>query len=286
MKAIKHTPILILLILSILFSTKVNAQCTAGFTSSVTGATANFTGNSSHTYNIPVYEEYIYNYGDGSNSGYSYNQNQSHTYSSMGTYQVQKILLVRDSMTNNGICSDTITSLVTIGTPAMGSCSAGFTTTISSTTVNFTSTSSNTYTVSTNETFYYNFGDGSNSTQQNPSHTYANPGNYSVTKTYTVLDPISNLIHCVDTTMAVVSVGVSTNCNNTYNFQTTQNQNVVTFTASALTPPPAGVTVLYSWNFGDGFTSSQNTSPMFTHTYNNAGSYNACLMVQLSSPTY
>jgi|GEM_PF-1581443 len=286
MKAIKHTPILMLLILSILFSTKVNAQCTAGFTSSVTGATANFTGTSSHNFNYPVMEEYIYSFGDGTSTGITMNPNQIHSYSAMGTYQVKKVLTIRDSLTLTIVCSDSITSPVTIGTPAAGSCNAGFTTTTSSTTVNFTSTSSNTYTVSTNETFYYNFGDGSNSTQQNPSHTYANPGNYSVTKTYTVLDPISNLIHCVDTAMAVVSVGVSTNCNNTHNFQITQNQNVVTFTASALTPPPAGVTVLYSWNFGDGFTSSQNTSPMFTHTYNNAGSYNACLMVQLSSPTY
>ena len=50
--------------------------------------------------------------------------------------------------------------------------------------INFTNTS----TIPTNTTFYWDFGDGNNSTLENPSHQYLNPGIYMVTLITSSLD--------------------------------------------------------------------------------------------------
>src|SRR5690606_9274139 len=47
--------------------------------------------------------------------------------------------------------------------------------------VNFTDNS--TITSGTIDTYFWDFGDGSTSNAQNPSHTYAAPGNYTITHT-------------------------------------------------------------------------------------------------------
>ncbi len=80
--------------------------CQAGFTSSVSGATASFTNTST---GATFSTGYFWDFGDGSFSGAV---NPSHTYSTSGTYNV--CLAMQDSATN---CVDSICSTVTVTVP-------------------------------------------------------------------------------------------------------------------------------------------------------------------------
>jgi len=121
-------------------------------------------------------------------------------------------------------------------------------------------------------TYSWNFGDGTTSTAQNPSHTYSGAGTY--TATLTVKDsasPANTATSQVTTTVSAVGNPLSASASAlptsgqvplTVNF---------TGTATGGTPPYS-----YSWNFGDGTTSTaQNPS----HTYSSAGTYTATLTV-------
>ncbi|MGA9753140.1 MAG: PKD domain-containing protein, partial [Acidobacteriota bacterium] len=112
------------------------------------------------------------------------------------------------------------------------------------------------------------FGDGSNSTSQNPSHTYSSVGNY--TAALTVTDSTSA------TATATVNLNVTAQTLTAYASGSPTSGTApltVSFGGSATggTPP-----YTYSWAFGDGSTSaSQNPS----HTYTGTGTYAAVLTV-------
>ena len=69
----------------------------------------------------------------------------------------------------------------------------------------------------------------------------------------------------------------------TAQFSSTVTGNTVTFDASASTSP-TGTIALYSWNFGDGQTTSID-SPHITHTYDDSGDYSVSLIVTNSAGT-
>lgn len=106
-------------------------------------------------------QTYTWSFGDGSSSTLA---NPGHSYVSTGTYTV--------SLTASNPCgSQTITKTVTIGCQPI---TANFSSSVTGNTVQFTNTSQN----SSNNS--WNFGDGSGSALQNPSHTYSSPGTYTV----------------------------------------------------------------------------------------------------------
>jgi PKD repeat protein len=117
----------------------------------------------------------------------------------------------------------------------------------------------------------WNFGDpvsGSNntSTSPSPSHTFASPGTYSVTLTVTNSNGCNHTLVApvVINTLPVADFSATQACAG----QTTQ------FTDNS-TPNAASI-VSYSWNFGDGGTS---TLPSPLHTYSTYGTYNATLTI-------
>jgi PKD repeat protein len=133
--------------------------------------------------------------------------------------------------------------------------------------VNFTGSASG---GATPYSYRWTFGDGGSSTSQNPSHTYSSAGTY--TATLTVTD--------------------STNATNSKSLTITVTFYASQLTATASADPTSGLAPLsvnfsgsatggmapytYSWNFGDGGTSStQNPS----YTYTAIGSYAANLTV-------
>lgn len=129
--------------------------------------------------------------------------------------------------------------------------------------LSFTSTS-----VGGNLTYQWNFGDGTTSTAQNPTHAYQNNG------TYTVSLAIQDVSGCRDT---MTSVALITIQDVLANFSANPTQ---------ISCPPAlvGFTDLssydiiqWSWDFGDGGVSA-NTNP--SHLYTTAGVFDVTLMVQ------
>ncbi|MES2352848.1 MAG: LamG-like jellyroll fold domain-containing protein [Pseudomonadota bacterium] len=127
----------------------------------------------------------------------------------------------------------------------------------------FTSTSTGTI-----SGYRWNFGDGSNSTTANPTHSYATPGAYTValtvtgpsgsnTQTKTNLITVSSSTPPTGSTAPVASFVA--------NVATGPAPLTVNFTSTSI-----GSITAYAWTFGDGGTSTaQNPS----HTFANAGSY-------------
>ncbi|MBK9451982.1 MAG: PKD domain-containing protein [Bacteroidetes bacterium] len=113
-------------------------------------------------------------------------------------------------------------------------------------------------TLNTPISWSWNFGDGNTSTLQNPTHTYAAAGSYSVCLTATNACGIN--VSCQTVTVCQPPAAA---------FSNTANLLQLSF-ADAST----GVPTSWSWDFGDGGTStSQNPS----HTYAAPGTYNVCL---------
>ena len=133
--------------------------------------------------------------------------------------------------------------------------------------VNFTDTSTGTPT-----SWYWEFGDGNDSTEQNPTHTYMQEGNYTVSLN------VSNSLGSNNTTkIDYITAG------------TFIPAPVADFSASPITgeaPLPVQftdnstssslVTPSYSWDFGDNKTSSDRNPQ---HTYESQGKYNVSLTI-------
>jgi PKD repeat protein len=116
----------------------------------------------------------------------------------------------------------------------------------------------------------WDFGDGNSSTLQNPSHTYASDGNFTVTLTVTDDDGATGNV----SKNVTVSTSGTTNDPPVANFTYTANGLEVTFTDTSTDSD--GNIIGWSWNFGDGNTSTnQNTS----HTYGSGGTYTVSLTV-------
>jgi len=127
--------------------------------------------------------------------------------------------------------------------------------------VNFTNNSTGTYT-----SWNWTFGDGGNSTVQNPSHTYTKAGTYNVSLT--------------------ISNGCGNNTETKPNYITVLALPDADFYASDLNPcanvainfsdNSTGTYDTWAWDFGDNSTSGlQNPS----HTYTKAGTYNVSLTI-------
>ncbi len=123
--------------------------------------------------------------------------------------------------------------------------------------------------------WYWTFGDGNTSTLQNPVHTYATSGTYTVNLTvYAVYEDgtecESHFCWTV-TTECDSDCGVDALFDYDYNFNTCQVQFV------DLSSFSSGTSIIdWNWNFGDGNTS---TSPNPVHTYATSGTYVVTLTV-------
>lgn len=111
--------------------------------------------------------------------------------------------------------------------------------------------------------WYWDFGDGQNSSTQNPTHQYNSGGNFVVCLIITTADS------CTSTYCDTVQVG-STNCHALYTVDSIHNLTVSYLDAST------GNVVGWLWDFGDG-NFSINQHP--THTFLHPGHYLVCLSI-------
>jgi hypothetical protein len=119
-------------------------------------------------------------------------------------------------------------------------------------------------------TYSWNFGDSSTASGTlTPTHTYTADGSYTVT--LTVTDGTGQTSSST-TNATVNNVAPTVNPGGPYNGST---NSAISFTGSG-SVPDTGDTLSYSWNFGDG-TSSTLQDP--THTYSATGSYTVSLTV-------
>ena len=166
----------------------------------------------------------------------------------------------------NGIDTCNYCSPITISSgPTGGNCNF---------TVNQTSNSTFDFVPSnlnSGNTFTFDFGDGfTQSGNGITSHTYATPGVYNVCMSE--LD--SNGVVLCSNCQPVVVLSPVTNCQ--ANFTFTNVGLDAYFINQSVANPALGAPVSYTWNFGDGNTSS-DAFPH--HVYSSYGVYNVCLIV-------
>lgn len=116
-------------------------------------------------------------------------------------------------------------------------------------------------------TYNWNFGDGTTSQLEDPSHTYLNPGTYSVSLI------VGSSRGCYDTTMQVVTVNPLPAA--VFTFSNGCEFAPVLF--NDISNIQQGVINQWSWDFGDGSVLSANQNP--THTYLNPGTFTVSLNI-------
>lgn len=198
-------------------------------------------------------DQWLWDFGDG---GISFSQNPSHTYSDTGYFDVML------TVWNNG-CSQAITfpRYIYIKPPIAA---FGFLTSCSSQNqIDFIDKSIGA------DTWAWDFADGSTSTLQNPSHTFAASGIYNVKLTvtntltgcsYTIVNIITILNEHADFIATDTAI-----CKGAFANFHTQNLN------------PANI-LSYSWRFGDGSTLTETTGTV-QHRYNVTGRYTVSLTI-------
>ncbi|MCX6292204.1 MAG: PKD domain-containing protein [Bacteroidetes bacterium] len=221
-----------------------------GDTAICAGGTAHFTDAS-----LPLSTIRNWNFGDGQTSGV---QNPSHIYSTPGTYNVTLI-----ATANN--CTDTIVKTIHVrqnpsvsftASDSVG-CSMPFAVTFSDHTTNGGSA------------WLWNFGDGSTSNLQNPSHAYNANGTFSVTLT------VLNSFGCSGTHTHLSYIHLSTPI---AAFTSTPDSGCVPLTVSFTSTSTANQPIAsYNWNFGNG--TATVTTPTTTQVYPAPGIYTVSLVI-------
>lgn len=190
---------------------------------------------------------FFWTFGDGTNSTL---KNPVHTYTQAGTYNVNLYAY-------SSYCSSSKTISITVNNP----CQANFNylqDSINLNTYHFYNTS-----IGNPTNYLWNFGDNTTSTQQNPTHTYNSSGLYLVTLTITGTSCSSSYFD---------SVLISALCQANYIYTIdTINQLSVHFTDVSTGNPTS-----WTWNFGDGLSSSLQNP---THQYATGGNYTITLSI-------
>ncbi|MFA5416321.1 MAG: PKD domain-containing protein, partial [Methanoregula sp.] len=195
---------------------------------------------------------WLWKFGDG---GTSTLQNPVHTYSSSGTFTVN-LTVLNAAGTSSLVKSGYITTLAPV-TAFIASTTSGS----APLAVQFTDQSTG-YPTS----WYWEFGDGSTSTAQNPSHTYASSG--SATTTYTVNLTATNAVGSTSVSKSNYITVASSTPIVSFN-GTPRTSGVYPLTVRFRDTSLLGPTSWY-WDFGDGTTSTEQNP---SHTYTAVGSY-------------
>lgn len=229
------------------------SPCFSTISSSFSQATGTFTAH--NLANTPG-ATFTWIFGDGTSATGS---PVTHTYAGAGPYLVSLV-------TTTSSCLDS--SIAYVYPLTCSGIHAQFTQSTTGMTTSFNSSSSTGNFGSGSQVFHWNFGDGTTSAANNPTHTYTAPGTYTVQLFYTATDTATGF-SCSDSISHQVTINYSCASNHVsyYSWQSGSITYFVNNSTGAGTPS-------YLWSFGDGTTS---TSANPTHTYAANGSYHVNL---------
>ena len=202
-----------------------------------------------------------WNFGDGSTSA---EKNPTHTYSEAGNYAV--VLIVNNDKGSNSKAQNVIVQGEPIQEKILPVADFNANTTSGSAplSVQFTDLSQNA------NGWNWNFGDGANSIEQNPTHTYFAAGNYNVNLT------VNNENGSSSKTLNVIVQGETVQDKilpvADFDANTTSGSAPLSVQFTDISQNANG----WNWNFGDGANSTEH-NPM--HNYSAAGTYNVNLTV-------
>lgn len=208
---------------------------------------------------------WLWDFGDGTISS---NRNPTHVYSTLGDFTVS--LLVTNAAGSN---TATVTHAVQVGEPTI----ANFTYTTPTRLTGDTSPFSVTFTDTTTKSpasWLWNFGDGTTSTQQNPTHTYTSWGRFTVSLTATNAlsnTPLDSSHTSVKTMIGLVNVGLAPTSAFTLSSSVGSLPITVTATDTSTNTPTS-----WSWDFGDG--SPVINTQQASHTYTTYGTRTVTLI--------
>jgi PKD repeat protein len=201
-------------------------------------------------------------------------QNPTHVFTTAGTYNVCLVVIGVNAIGKQ--CRDQFCQKVTVEGCSDVPCklAAKFQFKMDKCTVGFSDLSAaGAGTSITN--WYWDFGDSTTSTLQNPTHVYTTAGTYSVCLT---IIGSNGVVRCKDQFCQKVTVegcGQVEPCKLAAKFQFKIDKCTVGF--SDLSAAGAGTSITnWHWDFGDATTSSLQNP---THVYAVAGTYNVCLTI-------
>jgi PKD repeat protein len=198
---------------------------------------------------------WAWDFGDG---GTSTEQHPAHVFTSAGSYDVMLTA-------TNGVGSDSVTRRIAVGDDPAADFTWSPTVPGVGESVQLTDLSLN-----NPDTWSWDFGDGATSSEQNPSHAWSATGTYDITLT------VSNAAGS-DSVTRQITVADDPVADFTWSPQAPAVGDTVQFTDTSRGSPDS-----WSWDFGDGATSSaQNPS----HAYTAVGSYEVSLTVSNAAGT-
>ena len=217
----------------------------------------NNTSTVSATANAFSAQSFIWDFGDGSPRTISGLGAVTHSYAAPGTYKVKLIL----PDTNYCNAPDSITKDLRVAplvkaqfeTPLAGC--APYNAVFNNTSL-------------AGQSFFWDFGDGTTSTDINPTHIYTNQGSYTIK----LLATDTSTCNKIDSVTTVINVSTKPKADYTYSPLTPQPNFPYTF--SNISSPDAS---RFLWSFGDGDTLGTRSRTNIDHQYNKTGTFNACL---------
>ncbi len=207
-----------------------------------------------------VIVSYSWDFGD--SIGTSPLQNPTYTYGAPGIYTACLSI-----QTSSG-CTSTHCENVNVG--GANSCTANWSSSFNPATnaIDFNDNSA------TNDSIIrweWDFGDGSNSLQQNPNHNYTSTGSYYVCLTITTASG------CSDTYCSNVYYSGPQNCSAAF------TGNISSSNAGAFYCNNGNTTAQYFWSFGDGTYANGVGLSSVNHQFSGTGTYIVCVAIQDSS---
>ncbi|MFY0674272.1 MAG: PKD domain-containing protein [Bacteroidia bacterium] len=240
------------------YSVSVASQPLADFTASNDCVHNNITFTNATSVACGTVSQYLWDFGDGNTQTLTTNSNPSHKYASAGTYDVELVIVLANSV------RDTATRSITI----FGQPTASFTNTASceGNLMQFTNTTT-AQTGTTLSGFAWTFGNGGTSTLKNPTNTYSTSGTYNVRLIAT------DSRNCSDTTLTTLSVSPNPSANFTYSnacaYDTVKFANTSSISSGSLTG--------FSWDFGNNTSASTRQT---SNVYGTSGFYQVKMIAE------